>query len=170
MRFPRPVAKLIFEAAAVPAEDAYTAECEKLPERRVGNVRVHGPEGFLVDVTDALTQLQHGYPFGYSLVQRYIRGIIGSDTQRRTGYHIQVVFQPTTAEGKLPVAPNRFAANLVRYAVVYRKQIYFGLTRSRKSQLQSLNRELHAMRLLQCDQKYFHRPNNLILNLEREEI
>jgi hypothetical protein len=170
VRLPRPVAKLLYKAAAVPAEDAYTAECEKLAKRRVGNVGVHGSEAFLADVTDALAQLQRNYPYGYSLVQRYVRGIIGSDTHRQTGYPIQVVFQRTSAEGKLPVAPNRFAANLVRYAVVYRKQIHFGLTRSRKSQLQSLNRELHAMRLLQCDQRYFHRPNNLILTLEREEI
>jgi hypothetical protein len=170
MRLPRPIAKLLYKAAAFPAEDAYSAECAKLPEDRVGNVRLHGSETFLTDVTDALTQLQHSYPYGYSLVQRYIRGIVGSDTHRRTGHPIQVVFQPATAEGRLPIPANRFAANLVRHAVVYRKQIGFGLTRSRKSQLQSLNRELHAMRLLQCDQRYFHRPNNLILNLEREQI
>jgi hypothetical protein len=170
MRLPRPIAKLLYKVAAGPAEDAYTAECAKLRERRVGNIRVNGSEAFVSDVSDALAQLQRGYPYGYSLVQRYIRGIVGSDTHRRTGYPIQVVFQRATADGKLPIAPNRFAANLVRYAVVYRKQNGFGLTRSRKSQLQSLNRELHAMRLLQCDQRYFHRPNNLILNLEREEI
>jgi hypothetical protein len=170
MRVPRALAKLLYKVAAIPAEDAYTAECAKLPERRVGNVHVHGSEPFLNDVADALTQLQRSYPYGYALVQRYIRGIIGSDTHRRTGYPIQVIFQPATSEGRLPVPPNRFAANLVRYAVVYRKQIGFGLTRCRKSQVQSLNRELHAMRLLQCDQRYFHRPNNLILNLERDEI
>ena len=170
MRVPRPLAKVLYRVAAIPVEDGYNAECAKLHERRVGNIRVNGPENFVSDVADALTQLQRGYPYGYSLVQRYVRGIIGSDTHRRTGWPIQVVFQPATSEGKLPIQPNRFAANLVRHAVIYRKQIGFGLTRSRKSQLQSLNRELHAMRLLQCDQRYFDRPTNLILNLEREEI
>src|SRR5204862_5178473 len=82
------------------------------------------------------------------------------------GEPIRVVFVGSTPEGRLPVPPNRFAANLVRYAVVWRKQFGFGLFRSRKSQIQSISRELHAMRLLECDQRYFHRPTNLVLNLE----
>jgi hypothetical protein len=127
MRLPPAILKLLYKAAAFPAEDAYTMECAKLDERRLGNVRVHGSEAFLADVTDALAQLQHNYPYGYSLVQRYVRGIIGSGTHRRTGHPIQVVFQPATAEGGLPIPPNRFAANLVRHAVVYRKQIGFGV-------------------------------------------
>ena len=61
---------------------------------------------------------------------------------------------------------SELATNLVRYAVVWRKQFGFGLFRSRKSQIQSISRELHAMRLLECDQRYFHRPTNLVLNLE----
>ncbi len=146
MRLPPVLAKLLYKGAAVSAEDKYAAERAKLPESRIGNVVVHGSAAFVNDVTDALTQLQRSYPYGYSLVQR------------------------TTPEGRLPFPPNRFAANLVRHAVVWRKQQGFGLTRSRKSQLQSLNRELHAMRLLKCDQKYFHRPTNLIFNLERQEI
>jgi hypothetical protein len=87
---------------------------------------------------------------------------------RRNGENIQVVFVPRAADGRLPIPPNRFAANLVRYAVVWRKQFGFDLFKSRKSQFQSITRELHAMRLLGCDQKYFHRPTNLILNLEKE--
>jgi len=170
VRLPPVLAKLLYKGAAVSAEDKYAAERAKLPESRIGNVVVHGSAAFVNDVTDALTQLQRSYPYGYSLVQRYVRGIIASESRRQTGWPIQVVFQRTTPEGRLPFPPNRFAANLVRHAVVWRKQQGFGLTRSRKSQLQSLNRELHAMRLLKCDQKYFHRPTNLIFNLERQEI
>src|SRR5215472_11915867 len=101
MRLPSPIAKLLYKVAAGSAEDAYTAECAKLCEHRVGNIRVNGSEAFVRDVSDALTELQRGYPYGYSLVQRYIRGIIGSATHRRTGYPIQVVFQPPTDDGGL---------------------------------------------------------------------
>ncbi len=59
MRLPRPLAKLLYKAAAIPAEDAYTAECAKRRERRVGNIRVNGSEAFVSDVSDALAQLFH---------------------------------------------------------------------------------------------------------------
>jgi hypothetical protein len=170
VRLPRWITKFIFKGAAVDSQQQYDRERAKLPEHIVGAVRIYGHPPFVSQVTEALSQLQQAYPYGYSLVQRYIRGIIQSDFRRQTGHPIQVVFRSCTPEGILPFAPNRFAANLVRYAVVFRKQLAFGLARSRKSEYQSLNRELHAMRLLQCDPRYFHRPTNLILNLEREKI
>jgi len=167
---PSPIAKLLNRVAAVIAEDQYDRERTKFPESRVGGICVHGAAPFVSDVNQALSELQRCYPYGYSLVQRYVRGIIDTDVRRRNGELIQVVFVRSTPEGRLPFPPNRFAANLVRHAVVWRKQFGFDLFRSRKSQLQSIARELHAMRLLGCDQKYFHRPTNLILNLERQEI
>lgn len=169
MQIPSSVAKLLNKGAAVVAEGQYERERAKFPEFRVGSIRVHGPSAFVADVSDGLAQLEHSYPYGYSLVQRYVRGIIDTDIRRRNGEPIRVVFVRSTQEGRLPFPANRFAANLVRYAVVWRKQFGFGLFRSRKSQLQSINRELHAMRLLECDQRYFHRPTNLILNLERQK-
>jgi hypothetical protein len=170
VRLPPIFAKLLYKGAAASAEGKYAVERAKFPESRIGNVLVHGSAPFVSEVTDALAQLQRSYPYGHSLVQRYMRGIIESETRRQIGWPIRVVFQRSTPEGRLPFPPNRFAANLVRHAVVWRKQHGFGLTRSHKSKLQSLNRELHAMRLLECDQRYFHRPTNLILNLERQEI
>ncbi len=166
VQIPSSLARLLNKGAAVIAEDQYERECAKFPESRVGAISVRGPAPFVTDVTEALAQLEHGYPYGYSLVQRYVRGIIATDIRRRNGEPIRVVFVGSTPEGRLPVPPNRFAANLVRYAVVWRKQFGFGLFRSRKSQIQSISRELHAMRLLECDQRYFHRPTNLVLNLE----
>jgi hypothetical protein len=169
VRVPNPIAKLLAKGAAVAAEDAYQRERAKFPGSRIGRILVHGPSLFVSDVTEALAQLERSYGYGYSLVQRYVRGIISTDMYRRKGESIQVVYVRATPEGRLPYPPNRFAANLVRHAVIYRKQFSFGIFRSRKSQLQSLNRELHAMRLLGCDQKYFHKPTNLILNPERQE-
>jgi hypothetical protein len=129
-------------------------------------VRIYGHPPLVSQVTEAFSQ--HAYLCGYSLEQRYVRGIIQSDSRRQTGHPIRVVFRSCTPEGTLPIAPNRFAANLVRHAVIFRKQLGFGLARSRKSEYQSVNRELDAMRLLQCDQRYFHRPTNLILNIEKD--
>ena len=169
MRYPTWLAKFIAKGAAVAAQDQYERESANLPERRIGAVRVHGSAAFVSDVTEALAQLQRCYAYGYSLVQRCVYGIIQTDLPRRSGEPIQVVFLRSTPEGRLLFPPDRLAANLVRHAVVWRKQFGFGLFRSRKSQLQSLNRELHAMRLLGCDQRYFHRPTNLILNLERQK-
>jgi hypothetical protein len=168
MRIPSPIAKLLCKAAAIIVEDSYESERSKFPDCRIGRLHVYGSSPFVSDVTEALAQLERSYPYGYSLVQRYIRGIIETNMPRRNGENIQAVFVPPAADGRLPIPSNRLAANLVRYAVVWRKQFGFDLFKSRKSQLQSITRELHAMRLLGCDQKYFHRPTNLILNLEKE--
>jgi hypothetical protein len=168
MRVPEPLAKLVLKAATFAAEEQYQHEFGSSPDEHIGRVRVVGSDSFVSQITDSLSALKTGYPYGYSLVQRYVRGIIEAELHQRNGSPIRVVFVRTTPDGKLPCAPNRFAAHLVRRAVIWRKQFHFGLFRSRKSQLHSLNRELHAMRLLQCDQRYFHRPTNLILNLERE--
>ena len=165
MHVPSPIAKLLCKIVAITVEDAYESERSKFPDCRIGALHVYGFPPFVSDVTEALAQLERSYPYGYSLVQRYIRGIIETKMRRWNGESIQVVFVPPAADGRLRIPPNRFAANLVRYAVVWRKQFGFDLFKSRKSQLQSLTRELHAMRLLGCDQKYFHRPTNLILNL-----
>jgi len=168
VRVPNPIAKVLARGAAVAAEEAYERERAKFPGSRVGRLLVHGPPLFVSDVREALAQLERSYEYGYSLVQRYVRGIVSTDMYRRKGESIQVVFIRATPEGRLPCPPNRFAANLVRHAVIYRKQFGLGIFQSRKSQIQSLNRELHAMRLLGCDQKYFHKATNLILNLERQ--
>jgi hypothetical protein len=170
VRLPGWITKFIFKGASVAYEQQYDRERAELPEHLVGSVRIYGHPPFVSQVTDALSQLHQAYPYGYSLVQRYVRGIIQSNTRRQTGHPIQVVFRSCTPEGTLPFPPDRFAANLVRHAVIFRKQLAFGLARSRKSEHQSLSRESHAMRLLHCDQKYFHRPLNLILNIEREKI
>src|SRR5436190_23789953 len=102
MHIPQPIAKLLNRGAAVVAEDQYERERAKFPESRVGAVRVYGPAPFVSDVSEALAQLQRDYPYGYSLVQRYIRGIIATDIRQRNGEPIRVVFLRATVEGRLP--------------------------------------------------------------------
>jgi hypothetical protein len=102
-----------------------------------------------------------------SLAQRYLRAVVESKTDPSRGETDGVVYCESDAEGGLPVAPNRFAAFLVRRAVATRKRLGFQIWRSRASALKSLERELHAMRLLQCASKYFHQQHNKILKSER---
>jgi hypothetical protein len=118
VQMPSAVAKVLNRAATLVVEYQYERERTKFPESRVGAIRVHGPEPFVSDIKEALAQLQRCYPYGYSLVQRYVRGIIDTDVRRRNGETIQVLFVRATPEGRLQFPPDRFAANLVRHAVV----------------------------------------------------
>jgi hypothetical protein len=150
------------------ADKNYDIERSRLPEDRVGRLPIYGDPPFVRDVKYALSQLQTAYPYGYSLVQRYIRGIVQSDTNPSRGTANAVVYRQTGSDGSLGVPPNWFAAALVRRAVAMRKLHNFQIWRSPRSALGSLNRELRAMRLLGCDPKYFHRQTNKILQLERK--
>lgn len=161
------ITKGLIKAGRAPSEESYDRERSALPEHRAENVRIYGDASFTADIVEALSRLKCAYPYGYSLVQRYIHAVVQSKTRRGKGVLLGVTYQKCTAEGRLPVTPDRYAANLVRQAVASRTLLGFYIWKSSRSELHSLNRELHAMRLLKCDSKYFHRVSNLIL--EREE-
>jgi hypothetical protein len=146
----------------------FDRERSVLPEHHFSRVKIYGEKPFVREVTEALSLLKVGYPYGYSLVQRYIRAIVQSQTRRGVGVYLGVVFERCSENGSLPVTPDRYAASLVRHAIAFRKLLGFRLWRSPRSELGSLNRELRAMRLLRCDGRYFHRPSNLVLQLERQ--
>jgi hypothetical protein len=167
MKLAKWATKYLMSLTARAAEKNYDEERSRLPERRVGRVRVYGADTFAKSVEEALELLQRAYPYGYSLVQRYIRGIVQSDTDPGRGTSNAVIYRKTTADGSLGVPANWFAAALVRRAIALRKLHGFQIWRSIRSAHGSLNRELHAMRLLECDSKYFHRQTNQILRLER---
>jgi hypothetical protein len=133
----------------------------------VEGIAIYGDTPFIEDVIEAFCRLKASYPYGFRLVQRYIRGIIQSDTEQRIGSPIRIIYVKCTVAGRLTIPPSRFAAYLVRRAFVFRKLLGFAIWRSTRSEITSLNRELHAMRLLQCDSKYFHRVLNQILNREK---
>src|SRR2546423_301866 len=156
-RFKRWITRWLTKALADGADAQYDRERALLPERRVEKVRVHGHPIFTAQVIEALARLKQDYPYGYSLVQRYLRAVVESKTDPSVGETDGVVYCESDAEGGLSVAPNRFAAALVRRAVATRKRLGFQIWRSPASSLKSLERELHAMRLLQCESKYFHR-------------
>jgi hypothetical protein len=167
-RFQRRIMRWLTKAVAEGAEANYDRERSLLPERRIEKIRVYGNPIFTAQVTEALARLKQDYPYGYSLVQRYLRAVVESKTDPSRGETDGVVYSESGADGGLRVAANRFAAFLVRRAVATRKRLGFQIWRSPASALKSLERELHAMRLLQCESKYFHQQQNKILKFERQ--
>src|ERR1700675_2132025 len=154
-RFKRKITRWLNRAAAGRADANYDRERCQLPEQRIEKIRVHGSPIFTAQVTEALACLKQDYPYGHSLVQRYLRAVVESKTDPSVGETDGVVYCESDAERGVRVPPNRFAAALVRRAVATRKRLGFQIWRSPASALKSLERELHAMRLLQCESKYF---------------
>jgi hypothetical protein len=160
--------KLLMKAAAQGAEKNYERERSMFSEDRVGGISIYGDPPFVADVKEALFQLKEAYPHGYSLVQRYIRGIIQSTTNPDRGVANGVIYRKPNRHKKLGVPPNCFAAALVRRAAAIRKLLSYQIWRSRRSALASLNRELHAIRLLNCDSMYFQQQLKKVFEIERQ--
>jgi len=124
-----------------------------LPHQRVGNITVYGHPPFVGDVTKALSVLAEGYPYGYSLVQRYVHAIEPDDlvhgpeklSKALSGFGARA--EKTTPEGKLPVTPERYAAFLVRVAAHRRRGLLYAPF-SKRADLFAHKREEHAMKIL----------------------
>jgi hypothetical protein len=160
--------KFVLRGSASAAEKNYARERSRFPEQNFERILIYGQPHFVADIIKALSQLKHAYPYGYALVERYIRAIVQSSTRPGKAGGSGVVYRKSTGEGKLGIAPSRFAAALVHEAVAVRKLIGFNIWRSPRSELISLNRELRAMRLLDCDPRYFHHISNEILKREKQ--
>ena len=154
-------------AAAQRAEVVYNRERVGLREARVGRVMIYGALCFIEDVVTALSLLEGAYPHGYSIVQRYIRAIVQSDTDPENGVPIGVVYSRTGENDRIKAPQNWFAAVLVRRAVATRKLIAFNVWRSPRSAVNTLTKELHAMRLLGVEQKYLQQQTRKLLKMER---
>ena len=133
----------------------YERLCSEFPESHVGNVRISGCDAFRGEVVEALSWLQSADPYGYSLVQRYLRGVVESAAKRKGAQVLGVRYQRSTEAGRLPSPRNRIAAAFVHDAAVARFIRGFGLVRSRRRELAALKRERKAMELLNCHPFYF---------------
>jgi hypothetical protein len=155
-------------AGTAATKGRYAREKEGLRRHQIGRTEIYGQDGFVNKIREAILLLRTAYPYGYLLVQRYIHAIVQSDARRGMGGYLGVIFHPDTPGRELSISPSRLAASLVRHAIGFRKFLGFQITRSPRSELHSLNRELHAMRLLRCDPKYFHGPSNRVLQIEKK--
>ena len=163
----RLLTRLFVKGSTLAVENHYKRRHACLPEHRVGNIRIHGDPLFQRDIAEALAQLEQRYPYGYRLVCRYIRAFVQIKTKSRSEGWPAIVYRKISAEGQIGVAPNRFAAALVRASIVNRKFSGFCIWQSTESELHSLKHELRAMEMLGCDRKYFHRVQNEIFKRER---
>jgi hypothetical protein len=118
--------------------DKYDEERRECPQQRLGNITVYGRKPFVEDVTKALAALADAYPYGYSLIQRYIhaieeKGFVTSpnirDPKHVAGFGARA--ESTTPEGRLPVTAERYASFLVRFAAEKEQQAMSLLLRAR---------------------------------------
>jgi hypothetical protein len=137
--------------------DKYDEERRDHPQRRFGNITVYGHEPFVQDVSKSLTSLADAYPYGYSLVQRYVhaveeKGFVTSpsigDWKQLAGFGARA--ENATPDGRLPVTSERYASFLVQFAAE-RRRILWSIPRSEKAAAWQKKKEKHAMsRLLRA--------------------
>jgi hypothetical protein len=137
--------------------EKYDDERRDYPQRCVGNITLYGREPFVQDVTKSLGSLADAYPYGYSLVQRYVhaieeKGFVASpsihDWKQLFGFGARA--EDTTPDGRLAVTGERYASFLVRFAAE-RRRILWSIPGSAKAAALLKKKEQHAMsRLLRA--------------------
>jgi hypothetical protein len=161
----RAINKWIIAAAQEKAEEYFSATVLSLPRKSVGRILIYGGDVFYEEVAAALASLRARDDYHYRLVQRYIRAIVQADRSHRSGQILGVRYQPIGDSGRLPLASNRFAALLVRDAVVLREIRGFGLSRSSKANLVALTHELRTMDTLSCHPKYIEHQKQELMRI-----
>jgi hypothetical protein len=133
--------------------ERYDRERAQYPKHRIENVDIYGRPRFIERVTEALSRLKDAYPYGYSLVQRYVHAIEEEDITKTSSLTQQALAalgarsERTTPEGDLPVTPERYAAFLVRLSVNLRRGL-LQAPKSNRSELIAQKKEQQAMKLL----------------------
>lgn len=137
--------------------EKYDEERRDYQQQHIGSITVYGREPFVADVTKALAALADGYPYGYSLVQRYVhaieeKGLVTSPSMRDwkhlAGFGARA--ENTTEDGRLPVTAERYASFLVKFAAE-RRRILLSIPRSQKATEMLKKKEQRAMsRLLRA--------------------
>jgi hypothetical protein len=145
----------------------YKGECSRFPLRRIGVTKVYGSDDFVQRVRTALETLKIFYPFGYSLVQRYVHSVIESDVKPEMGITMGVLYERTAPNSPFAAGPARYAAYMVRRAVGQRQSLGFAVRSSPRALAAILKREAHAMALVRCDSTYIRYIRAQIQQLER---
>ena len=138
----------------VKAEEYFETATLGLPNTTVGAVSVYGCEVFTDEVATSLELLKAGDQYGYRLVQRYVRAVVEASKRHRSGQLLVVRYQRTTEARRLPFSLNRFAALLVRDAVVTGRIRGLALKHSPKADVLALTYESRTMLALSCHPKY----------------
>jgi len=140
--------KWLVSASKYKAEEYFGNATLGLPSTTVGTVSVYGCEVFTDEVATSLELLKAQDHYGYQLVQRYVRAVVEAPKRHRSGQLLGVRYQRTTEVRRLPFSLNRFAALLVRDAIVTRRIRGFALKHSPKADVLALTHELRTMHAL----------------------
>jgi len=105
----------------------YEAESSRFEPRSVGVIKIYGSRDFVLRVSTALEMLKGFYPFGYSLVQRYIHSVIESDVDPQMGMLTGVLYERTARGSPFAAGPARYAAYMVRRAFGERQSLGFAV-------------------------------------------
>jgi hypothetical protein len=144
----------ISSAPARLLREKYDEERRDYPQQRIGNIKAYGRKPFVEDVAKALAALAEVYPYGYSLVQRYVhaieeKGFVTSpnirDPKHLRGFGARA--ENTTPDGRLAVTTERYASFLVRFAAE-RRRILLSVPKSPKAASMADNKAQRAMSLL----------------------
>jgi hypothetical protein len=154
------------------AEEFYSVMRQAEGERRIGNVNIVGNNLFRDEVAESLARLKDQDPYGYSLVQRYIRGVVAVPKPISFGYLTALCFEVPGKDGSLPWSPDRFAGVLLRTAldVRFARGYNICLWLNPKAQLPALRRELECLRALQCHPTYITQQEDFIAAKARKAI
>ena len=144
--------RLVSSFAATALRVIYRAYESENPNTTFDGVVIVGDAVFSNRARHAMRQLELADHHGYRLVQRYLKSIVATEKPIGLGYVIGVRFESTAAEGYIESDTARFAACLVRYAIYRRLLEGYGICvwQNRRARNVGLERELHAMQLLNC--------------------
>lgn len=132
-------------------------------ERFIGDMSVLGSNTFRDEVTASIILLKDKYPFGYSLMQRYISAIVSFPRRIDFGIVSGLCFEVPRANSSLAWHPNRFAALLVRRAILARlSKQGFCVFRNRRVQSVAWKAELRCMKMLDCHPDYIKQQEDYI--------
>jgi hypothetical protein len=139
-------------------------------ERVVFDISIIGSNQFRDEVTESIHLLKNKYPFGYSLLQRYISAIVAFSRRIDYGVVEGLCFEVPMQNGNLPWHTDRFAALLVRDAILARLAKH-DLCIFRNPRVQSLawEAELRCMKMLGCHSDYIKQQEDYIRLRGRQE-
>lgn len=165
--------RILDNSSSFVAEKYYETACDNEGERRVGSINIVGPNRFRDEVSESLRILESHYPYGYALVQRYLRGVAALDVALDFGWVIGVRFEPVARYGRLlRWPPDRFAGVLLRTAIYTRLTKGYGICvwRNPKAQLPALKQELRLLRMIGCDAQYIVQQEEFVESKTRRAI
>lgn len=157
------IVKKVNRLAGVIAEQYFLqARCEE-GERIVFDISIIGSNQFRDEVTESIHLLKNEYPFGYSLLQRYISAVVAFSKRIDYGVVGGLCFEVPMQNGNLPWHTNRFAALLVRDAILARlARRDLCIFRNPRVQAIAWEVELRCMKMLGCHHDYIKQHEDYV--------